>query len=205
MVDSGKWSFFYRFKQRMRCSIFCNSYLSGAGQQQCWVQRCTCNEGYRQLSRWKNDGTMMDWAPWILKKIKKNGTMMDRAPWILWVIGLVLRHLENPVGQPAAQSHLSTLSFKSRWEIVLFQCVCCKNFNFIFYHCFKNWLHLWQPQYRSWKVNVYKKGWMFTQTVHHRRPSRSGCFKRKLLRKGAVFIRLLIVVKIWIKICSCPL
>ena len=27
--------FFYRFKQRMRCSIFCNSYLSGAGQQQC--------------------------------------------------------------------------------------------------------------------------------------------------------------------------
>ena len=140
---------------------------------------------------WNNDG------PSTLdpQKKKKNGTMMDRAPWILWVIGLVLRHLENPVGQPAAESHLSTLSFKSRWEIVLFQCVCCKNFNFIFYHCFKNWLHLWQPQYRSWKVNVYKKGWMFTQTVHHRRPSRSGCFKRKLLRKGAVFIRLLIVVQ----------
>ena len=63
--------FFKRFKQRMRCSIFCNSYLSGAGQQQCWVQRCTCNEGYWQLSRWNNGGTMKDRAPWILKKRKK--------------------------------------------------------------------------------------------------------------------------------------
>ena len=136
----------------------------------------------------------MDWAPWILKKRKKWNN--DRPST-----------LDPPSYRPRSSSPVEpgwptctkissfNFIFQVQMGIHLFQCDCCENFNFIFYHSFKNLLHLWQPQYRSWKVNVYKKGWMFTQTVHHRRPSRSGCFKRKLLRKGAVFIRLLIVVK----------